>query len=120
VHSVGFSPSGDVLAFASVSHHVPTLRVFRFSLIERVGHDGTLAGLLSTQFDPTHSPTTCLHGSLKTLLVLSLQVTIAGQCFSVAARLAGRPQALARLMIPQHPSRPSVGVVELLVQGRRP
>jgi hypothetical protein len=32
------------------------------------------------------------------------------------SRLPGRP--LARLMIPQHPSRPSVGVVEL--QGRRP
>ncbi|SRR5258708_4489950 len=41
VHSVGFSPSGDVLAFASVSH-VLTLRVFRFSLIERVGHDSTI------------------------------------------------------------------------------
>jgi actin related protein 2/3 complex subunit 1A/1B len=40
VHSVGFSPSGDVLAFASGSPFRP--RVFRSSLTEPVGHDSTI------------------------------------------------------------------------------
>ena len=40
VHSVGFSPSGDVLAFASRSPSRP--HVFHSSLTEPVGHDSTI------------------------------------------------------------------------------